>query len=118
MNSAVESVFSYCNTNKLSPNSRKTNYMVVTSPKKQVDINIQNMERKDHIKYLGVFIDKHLRVAKNIVFTHKILNKKKDIPAIFSDFIIPTVDIHSHKTRYATQGNLYRTNTRTDYLTT
>ena len=92
--------------------------MVVTSPKKQVDINIQNIERKDHIKYLGVFIDKHLRVAKNIVFTHKILNKKKDIPAIFSDFIIPTVDIHSHKTWYATQGNLYRTNTRTDYLTT
>ena len=77
MNSAVESVFSYCNTNKLSPNSRKTNYyMVVTSPKKQVDIKIQNIECKDHIKYSGVFIDKHPRVAKNIVFTHKILNKK------------------------------------------
>ena len=31
---------------------------------------------------------------KTAVFTHKIL-KKKEIPAIFSDFIIPAVDIHS-----------------------
>ena len=38
--------------------------MVVTSPKKQVDINIQNIEHKDHIQYLGVLIDKHLRAAK------------------------------------------------------
>ena len=41
---------------------------------------------------------------KTAVFTHKIL-KKKDIPAIFSDFIIPEVDIPSHKTRYATKEN-------------
>ena len=34
---------------------------------------------------------------------------------MFSDFIIPAVDIHSHKTRHATQGNLYITNIRTDY---
>ena len=39
---------------------------------------------------------------KTAVFTHEIL-KKKDIPAIISDFIIPAVDIHSHKTRYATK---------------
>jgi len=211
MNSAIKSVFSYCNSNKLSLNLKKTNYMVVTSPKKRVDINIQYIERKDHIKYLGVFIDKHLnwgahiqhvnnKVAKNIgiinklrhyldlktmkqlyytlifpylnygilswgnnyktrlnklrikqnkcmrniffahsrehstpyynlleilnldnilkfktaVFTHKIL-EKKDIPAIFSDFIIPAEDIHPHKTRYATQGNLHRSSIRTDY---
>ena len=43
---------------------------------------------------------------KTAVFTHKIL-KKKEIPAIFSDFIIPAVDIHSHKTRYTTQENLF-----------
>ena len=36
---------------------------------------------------------------KTAVFTLKIL-KKKETPAIFSDFIIGTVDIHSHKTRY------------------
>ena len=48
MNSAIKSVFSYYNTNKLSLNLRKTNYMVVTSPKIQVEINT------------GVFIDKHL----------------------------------------------------------
>ena len=38
---------------------------------------------------------------KIAVFTHKIL-KKKGIPAIFSDTIIPAVDIHSHKTQFAT----------------
>ena len=43
---------------------------------------------------------------KTAVFTHKIL-KKKEIPAIFSDFIIPAVDIHFHKTRYTTQENLF-----------
>ena len=34
---------------------------------------------------------------KTAALTHKIL-QKKDIPAVFSDFIIPAVDIHSHKT--------------------
>ena len=34
---------------------------------------------------------------------------------MFSDFIILVINIHSHKTRYATQGNLYITNIRTDY---
>ena len=43
---------------------------------------------------------------KTAVFTRKIL-KKKEIPAIFSDFIISAVDIHSHKTRYTTQENLF-----------
>ena len=51
---------------------------------------------------------------KTAVFIHKIF-KKKEIPAIFSDFIIPAVDIHSHKTRYTTQENLFWTNIRTDY---
>ena len=50
-------------TNKLSLNLRKTNYMVVTSPKKRFDINIQYIERKDHIKYLGVFIDNHIELG-------------------------------------------------------
>ena len=42
---------------------RKTNYMVVTSPKKRFDINIQYIERKDHIKSLGVFIDNHIELG-------------------------------------------------------
>lgn len=44
MNCAIKSVFSYSNTNKLSLNLRKTNYLVETSPKKRVDINTQNIE--------------------------------------------------------------------------
>ena len=34
---------------------------------------------------------------------------------MISDFIIPAVDIHSHKTQYANQGNLYRTSIHTNY---
>ena len=44
--------------------------MVVTSPKKRVDTNIQHIERKDYIKYLGVFIDKHLNWGPRHVIQH------------------------------------------------
>ena len=43
MNSAIKSVFSYCNTNRLSLNLRETNYMVVTSPKKNELTQIFNI---------------------------------------------------------------------------
>lgn len=82
MNSAVKLVFSHCSTNKLSLNLRKTNFIVVKSPNIRVNINIQYIGR-DHSKYSGVIIYKHLswgahiqhvnnRVAKNIGKIHKL----------------------------------------------
>ena len=101
------------NANKLSLNLRKTNYMymVLTSSKKKVHINI---ERKDHIKHLGVFIDKHLnwgahiqhvnnKVAKNI----SIINELRyyldliTMKQLYYTFIFPYLNhgILSWKTR-------------------
>ena len=71
----------YCATNKLSVNLKKTNYMLILSAKKTVNIN--NIERKSFVKYLGVYIDEHLnwepqiqhvhnKLAKNIGILHKI----------------------------------------------
>ena len=44
-------------------NFKNTNYMIITSPKKKTNIRITacNIEQKSHIKYLGVFIDEHLK---------------------------------------------------------
>ena len=59
---------------------------------------------KCHAYYnlLEILIFDNIVNFKTAVFTHEIL-EKKDIPAIISDFIIPAVDIHSHKTQYATK---------------
>ena len=70
MNLELKKVKEWCDINKLSINLKKTNYMIVKSPRKKnmnVNINITNrdgschsLERKDHIKYLGVMIDSAL----------------------------------------------------------
>ena len=47
----------------LSINFKKTNYMIITSPKKKTNIRITacNIEQKSQIKCLGVFINEHLK---------------------------------------------------------
>jgi hypothetical protein len=64
MNTEISKVKEWCSSNKLSINFSKTNFMIVKSSRKkdmQIDIKIQNadgsrvsLERKDHIKYLGL----------------------------------------------------------------
>ena len=56
----VALVLRYCATNKLSVNLKKTNYMLILSAKKTVNININNIERKSFVKYLRIYIDEHL----------------------------------------------------------
>ena len=43
----------------LSINFKKTHYMLITSPRKKVDVWVSacDIEQKTQIKYLGVFID-------------------------------------------------------------
>ena len=60
VNNELALVLKYCATNKLSVNLKKTNYMLILSAKKTVNININNIERKSFVKYLGVYIDEHL----------------------------------------------------------
>ena len=81
----------YCSINKLSVNMKITNFMLITSPRKNViPINILNFEQKACIKYLGVYIDQHLNWkdqithVKNKVSTRNIgiLYKSRDYVSI------------------------------------
>ena len=67
INTELKKVKIWCDTNKLSINFSKTNFMIVKSPRKKdlaVNIKIEGedgtsylLERKDRVKYLGVFLD-------------------------------------------------------------
>ena len=63
INEELGKVLKFCAANILSINFKKTNYMIITSPKKKTNIRITacNIEQKSQIKYLGVFIDEHLK---------------------------------------------------------
>ena len=55
-----QELYNYCALNKLSINTAKTNYMLVSSSIYYPKINITGIEQKDYINYLGVYIVKHL----------------------------------------------------------
>ena len=87
MNSDLQKVINYCNLNKLSINTRKTNFMIITSPQKPTihNINILNIECKTSIKYLGIYLDDHLnwktqiahvqgKLTKNLRILYKLWN--------------------------------------------
>lgn len=58
--------------------------MIVSSPKKQANINITtcNIEQKSYIKYLGVYIDEHLKW--DIQLNH-VNNKLSKIQELFAN---------------------------------
>ena len=69
----------WCDVNKLSINTGKTNFMIIKSTKKKKDtpisLNIRNsdgssysLERKQYIKYLGVIIDESFSWEHHISF--------------------------------------------------
>jgi hypothetical protein len=79
MNEELTNVKKWCDLNKLSINIKKTNYMIVKSSNKKIteniNIKITNkdgticcLERKDHIKYLGVLIDEKLSWKYHIAY--------------------------------------------------
>ena len=64
INEELGKVLKFCAANMLSINFTKTNYMIITSHKKKTNVRItvcNHMEQKSQIKYLGVFIDEHLK---------------------------------------------------------
>ena len=63
INEELGNVLKYCVANMLSINFKKTNYMIIASPKKKTNISITTccIEQKSQIKYLGVSIDEHLK---------------------------------------------------------
>ena len=69
MNEEFQNILKYCNANKLSINMQKTNSM---SLKKLLpsNIKISNIEQKNCIKYLSIYMDEHLTWKNQI--THVI----------------------------------------------
>ena len=65
--------------NKLSINTAKTNYMLVSSSMCHPKINITGIEQKDYIKYLGIYIDKHLNWRPQIQHVNNKLAKNLGI---------------------------------------
>ena len=63
INEELGNVPKYCAANMLSINFKKTNYTIIASPKKKTKISTTtcHTEQKSKIKYLGVFIDEHLK---------------------------------------------------------
>ena len=79
MNRQLKQIYNYCALNKLSINTAKTNYMLVSSSRCHPKINITGIEQKDYIKYLGVYIDKHLNWQPQIQHVNNKLAKNLGI---------------------------------------
>ena len=60
MNQELKQIYNYCALNRLPINNAKTNYMLVSSSSCHPKIIITGTEQKDYIKFLGVYLDKHL----------------------------------------------------------
>ena len=82
MNLELKQIYNDCALNTLSINTAKTNYKLVSSSRCHPKINITGIEQKDYIKYLRVYIDKHLNwqpqiqhVNNNNPFKTKILHR-------------------------------------------
>ena len=79
INQELFKVKAWCDVNKLSINFSKTNFMIIKSPQKRlntpINVSIQDnggntfpLERKDHVKYLGVLIDDKINWKHHISF--------------------------------------------------
>ena len=79
MNREFKQIYNHCALNKLSINTAKTNYMLVSSSRCHPKINITGIEQKDYIKYLGVYIDKHLNWQPQIQHVNNKLAKNLGI---------------------------------------
>ena len=115
MNRELKQIYNYCALNKLSINTAKTNYMLVSSFSCHPKINITGIEQKDYIKYLGVYIDKHLnwqpqiqQKSKICCFIHRMRNETDSIPDIFLDVLTSASRIHNHNTRFVSNLNYFR----------
>ena len=75
MNQELKQIYNYCTLNKLSINTAKTNYMLVSPSIYYPKINITGIEQKDYINYLGVYIDKHLNWQPQILHVNNKLAK-------------------------------------------
>ena len=66
---------------KLSVNFQKTHYMIISCPQKanKLKFNLHNIEEKNHIKYLGIYIDNNLNWAPHIQHINSKISKNLGI---------------------------------------
>ena len=96
MNEELNSVYKYCNINKLSINFAKTSYMVISSTRLRSYIHIPNIAHKTQIKYLGIYIDQNLQWGPQTQHINNKLAKNKTIINKLRYF----VDLHTLKQLY------------------
>jgi hypothetical protein len=84
INTEFKLVLHYCASNKLTVNFRKTHYVIFTSARKKIDnINIPGIEKKQYIKYLGVYLDEHLTWSNRLKLYQEIPTFIKNVSSIF-----------------------------------
>ena len=79
MNQELKQIYNYCALNRLPINNAKTNYMLVSSSSCHPKIIITGTEQKDYIKFLGVYLDKHLSWQLHIQHVNNNLAKNLGI---------------------------------------
>ena len=81
INEEFNHLLSYCSANKLSVNFKKTQHMTISSPPKanKLKLNLCNVEEKNYIKYLGIYIDKNLNWAPHIQHINNKISKNMGI---------------------------------------
>ena len=75
MNEEIKLVLKYCAVNKLSVNFKKTNYMLISSSKKKIHLNIHNIDRNDeHLQWEPQIQHVNNKLAKNVGIINKLRN--------------------------------------------
>ena len=97
INTELKKVKLWCDTNKLSINFSKTNFMIVKSPMKKdlaVNIKIESvdgtsslLERKDRVKYLGVHLDDTVSFKHHISYIASRISRSNGIIAKLRHFL-------------------------------
>ena len=66
MNQELKHLSEWLNVNRLALNIKKTNFVIFHSNRKPMNHNVtlilnrKALEQKDHVKYLGIYMDQHL----------------------------------------------------------
>lgn len=129
INAELIKVKNWCNVNKLSINFTKTNFMIVKSVRKRLNMPIDivlpdkngstfHLKQKDHIKYLGVLLDDKInwqyhiasvcsRVARNTGIFYKLRHflTPTQLRQIYHNLIYPHISY-----AIVAWGSAYKTN--------
>ena len=102
VNTELKKVKLWCDTNKLSINFSKTNFMIVKSPRKKnlaVNIKIESedstsylLERKDRVKYQGVFLDDTVSFRQHVSYVKSRISRSIGIITKLRHFFNPFSD--------------------------